>query len=553
MRPTWGFHPNITLEGAIQLLLEKGKHGSYICRRSEKVQDEYRLSVRKHGTVSHFKILKTDQGFSLHKAKEFRSVPYLIEYYRNNFTDFVDSAGDCIELIEPLPSEDLLKLGLLNERWYAGYISMKETTSLLKQEGESGSYFIRESSSEPGSYALAVRLDGAVIDFIIRYKDGRFHIREEFVYFTTIQSLLKYYVHNDLFDVNGCVVPLKEPLFDTIEKRKTEKELQKIQSEFEALQEGDRTNTYSRDEGLMPENIKKNRYKSILPFDHTRVLLQNIDPNTSGSDYINASYISDDKSGLVFIATQGCLKTTFNDFWHMINQENSGVIIMLVKEIEAEKMTWKVAMMILIFLMTVLRKCVKYWPEFTLSLDVDGLVVKNVNETVTQDYIMRQLEITEDKVSSTKTIHHFQFIAWPEHGVPSDPGSLLEFIQQVEITRRRTHCDGPPVVHCSAGIGRTGIVVVISILMHLYQMKGMLEDEAIFQTVRNVRLQRLGMVQTKVQYGFVYKAMKHFMQTSAQKDDAESKETKNYDNLDNHVSEICRNQLWWTRLRDEEE
>ncbi|XP_057304513.1 tyrosine-protein phosphatase corkscrew-like [Hydractinia symbiolongicarpus] len=517
MRSSWGFHAQLTFDEAEKILKEKGANGNYLCRRSATTPGSYTLSVKRGNVVWHFKIRNDGDCFELYENDGFASVPDLIEYYQQNPSKFIDADGNCVQMSEPVAYDDDSDPGLDKERWFFGEIGRGEAHSFLKQRGEDGSYLVRESRSKPGSYVLSIRHKNEVTEFLIEYTDGTFDVSgTKSLKFPTMQHLLNHFTAHPPMDVHGNVVPLKEALCDTAERRKND---QRMKKEFEWLQQEDRANTNTKSEGLKPENRGKNRYRNILPFDHTRVVLRNVDPNISGSDYINASYIFDDESGALFIASQGCVKATVNDFWHMIDQENSRIIIMVTNEVEKAKI-----------------KCVRYWPEPGVSMNVGKKIVTNTGETATRDYVVRQLELSDELHGNQPTpprkIFLYQFVGWPDHGVPGDPGSLLEVMQLIEATQKTFEYPGPPVIHCSAGIGRTGTVIVISMLMSLYRIKGHLEERDVPRTVQKVRLQRSGMVQTEAQYRFIYNAVVFFMETVERREVGAQQSRNLYGNLD---------------------
>ncbi|KAF3820682.1 hypothetical protein GH733_005227 [Mirounga leonina] len=255
---------------------------------------------------------------------------------------------------------------------------------------------------------------------------------------------------------------------------------------------------YSRKEGQRQENKNKNRYKNILPFDHTRVVLHDGDPNEPVSDYINANIImpefetkcNNSKPKKSYIATQGCLQNTVNDFWRMVFQENSRVIVMTTKEVERGK-----------------SKCVKYWPDEYALKEYGVMRVRNVKESAAHDYTLRELKLSKVGQGNTeRTVWQYHFRTWPDHGVPSDPGGVLDFLEEVHHKQESIMDAGPVVVHCSAGIGRTGTFIVIDILIDIIREKGVDCDIDVPKTIQMVRSQRSGMVQTEAQYRFIYMA-----------------------------------------------
>ncbi|XP_011704947.1 PREDICTED: tyrosine-protein phosphatase corkscrew-like, partial [Wasmannia auropunctata] len=171
----------------------------------------------------------------------------------------------------------------------------------------------------------------------------------------------------------------------------------------------------------------------------------------------------DDPSfGKCYIATQGCLPNTIQDFWHMVYQENTRVIVMTTKEIERGK-----------------NKCARYWPEEGETSEYGNeWKVRAVSRTSTADYTLREflLQGTKPEFSESRRIYHYHFQAWPDHGVPSDPGCVLNFLHDVNARQeliaaslapkdQDEPCIGPILVHCSAGIGRTGTFIVIDMIL----------------------------------------------------------------------------------------
>ncbi|KAK7050806.1 protein tyrosine phosphatase, non-receptor type 11 [Halocaridina rubra] len=167
--------------------------------------------------------------------------------------------------------------------------------------------------------------------------------------------------------------------------------------EFESLQQQECKQLYSRKEGQKPENRNKNRYKNILPFDHTRVILRDTDPGIPGSDYINANLITSEEDvgveAKTYIATQGCLPSNIADFWWMVWQENTRVIVMTTKEVERSK-----------------NKCCRYWPEEGSSKEYGRMTLRNVSENSNNDYILREFLVSKDDQPERKIYHyHFTF------------------------------------------------------------------------------------------------------------------------------------------------
>ncbi|KFO95814.1 Tyrosine-protein phosphatase non-receptor type 11, partial [Calypte anna] len=256
-------------------------------------------------------------------------------------------------------------------------------------------------------------------------------------------------------------------------------------------------------------------YTHILPVDHTRVVLHDGDPNEPVSDYINANIImpefetkcNNSKPKKSYIATQGCLQNTVNDFWRMVFQENSRVIVMTTKEVERGK-----------------SKCVKYWPDEYSLKEYGVMRVRNVKESAAHDYTLRELKLSKVGQGNTeRTVWQYHFRTWPDHGVPSDPGGVLDFLEEVHHKQESISDAGPVVVHCSAGIGRTGTFIVIDILIDIIREKGVDCDIDVPKTIQMVRSQRSGMVQTEAQYRFIYMAVQHYIETLQRRIEEEQK------------------------------
>ncbi|XP_078741648.1 tyrosine-protein phosphatase non-receptor type 11-like, partial [Lampetra fluviatilis] len=270
--------------------------------------------------------------------------------------------------------------------------------------------------------------------------------------------------------------------------------------EFELLQQLEGNLLYSRSEGQQPHNKHRNRYKNILPFDHNRVVLRDGDPDVPGSDYINANTITysitdSAVAACRYVATQGCLATTLIDFWRMIYQEDSRVVVMTTKEVERGK-----------------NKCVRYWPDVGVTRDFGSLRVESLREVPHSDHTQRLMRLYHtDHPDVVRHVWHYHYLSWPDHGVPATALGILHFLDEVNARLAETSGTGPVVVHCSAGIGRTGTLIVIDILTKLIAHHGVESDIDVSATIQKVRAQRSGMVQTEAQYKFVYMAVQAYL------------------------------------------
>ncbi|XP_015173424.1 PREDICTED: tyrosine-protein phosphatase Lar isoform X11 [Polistes dominula] len=239
----------------------------------------------------------------------------------------------------------------------------------------------------------------------------------------------------------------------------------------------------------LPCNKHKNRLVHILPYECSRVCLQP-QRNIEGSDYINASLIDGYRYRGAYIATQGPLCDTTDDFWRMLWEHNSTIVVMLTKLKEMGR-----------------EKCHQYWPS-DRSIRYQCFVVDPIAEYNMPQYILREFKVTDARDGASRTVRQFQFIDWPEQGVPKSGDGFIDFIGQVHKTKEQFGQDGPITVHCSAGVGRTGVFITLSIVLERMQYEGVVD---IFQTVRILRTQRPAMVQTEDQYQFCYRASLEYL------------------------------------------
>ncbi|EDX01417.1 tyrosine-protein phosphatase corkscrew isoform X2 [Drosophila yakuba] len=557
-----------------------------------------------------------------------------------------------------------MRVQLHGYTWFHGNLSGKEAEKLILERGKNGSFLVRESQSKPGDFVLSVRTDDKVTHVMIRWQDKKYDVGGG-ESFGTLSELIDHYKRNPMVETCGTVVHLRQPFNATritaagINARVEQLVKGGFWEEFESLQQDSR-DTFSRNEGYKQENRLKNRYRNILPYDHTRVKLLDVEHSVAGAEYINANYIrlptdgdlynmsssseslnssvpscpactaaqtqrncsncqllnktcvqcavksailpysncatcsrksdslskhkrsessassspssgsgsgsasgsgsgsgpgssgasgvsslngpgtptnltsgtagclagllkrhSNDSSGAVsismaererereremfktYIATQGCLLTqqvnTVTDFWNMVWQENTRVIVMTTKEYERGK-----------------EKCARYWPDEGRTEQFGHARIQCVSENSTSDYTLREFLVSW-RDQPARRIFHYHFQVWPDHGVPADPGCVLNFLQ--DVNTRQSHLaqagekPGPICVHCSAGIGRTGTFIVIDMILDQIVRNGLDTEIDIQRTIQMVRSQRSGLVQTEAQYKFVYYAVQHYIQT----------------------------------------
>ncbi|KAM9212076.1 receptor-type tyrosine-protein phosphatase C [Dugong dugon] len=238
-------------------------------------------------------------------------------------------------------------------------------------------------------------------------------------------------------------------------------------------------------------NQNKNRYVDILPYDYNRVELSEINGD-AGSNYINASYIDGFKEPRKYIAAQGPRDETVEDFWRMIWEQKATVIVMVTRCEEGNR-----------------NKCAEYWPSMEQGTKTFGDVVVKINEHKRcPDYIIQKLNITNKKEKATgREVTHIQFTSWPDHGVPEDPHLLLKLRRRVNAFSN--FFSGPIVVHCSAGVGRTGTYIGIDAMLEGLEAENTVD---IYGYVVKLRRQRCLMVQVEAQYILIHQALVEYNQ-----------------------------------------
>ncbi|XP_059197945.1 receptor-type tyrosine-protein phosphatase C isoform X2 [Centropristis striata] len=233
-------------------------------------------------------------------------------------------------------------------------------------------------------------------------------------------------------------------------------------------------------------NAPKNRYVDILPYDYNRVLLTtgNGEP---GCDYINASFIDGYKESKKYIAAQGPKDETVSDFWRMVWEQQSSIIVMVTRCEEGNRI-----------------KCAQYWPTPERETEIfEEFIVKLNSENRCPDYTIRHLSLTNKREkNSEREVTHIQFMSWPDHGVPGEPHLLLKLRRRVNAFKN--FFSGPIVVHCSAGVGRTGTYIGIDAMMEGLEAEGRVD---IYGYVVRLRRQRCLMVQVEAQYILIHQAL----------------------------------------------
>lgn len=228
---------------------------------------------------------------------------------------------------------------------------------------------------------------------------------------------------------------------------------------------------------------------NVLPPESARVRLSH--SGVLGSDYVNANYVDGFRERKRYIATQGPLPATVQDFWRMVWEENCGVVVNTTALEEGGKV-----------------KCHKYWPEVDATIQCGTLeVVCEDTKPLGSDSVHRTLSLRNSKTNQRRTVAHLSFEAWPDHGVPTSPAGILLVLKTLATQRELSQKEGvtgPIVVHCSAGIGRTGVLCVLDMCLQRLRELGSLDVQA---AALHMRRQRPGAVQTLLQYLFIYDAL----------------------------------------------
>jgi protein tyrosine phosphatase len=240
----------------------------------------------------------------------------------------------------------------------------------------------------------------------------------------------------------------------------------------------------------LPDNKGRNRYRDIRTYDDTRVRLMSED-----NDYINANHITTSVGGKQFwyIATQGPLPVTTADFWQMTWEQQSQIIVMVTNDVESGRV-----------------KCERYWPDKEGAEKKFGSYAVKLQMVRSNDaYTMRRFMVKHTSTKESRVICQLQYTTWPDHGVPTDESYILAFVDELRSVRAKlmdstSTASWPIVVHCSAGIGRTGVLMAIEIALAKIECGEIVDLKAILAELRE---QRYGLIQTPAQYSFVYSSV----------------------------------------------
>ena len=257
----------------------------------------------------------------------------------------------------------------------------------------------------------------------------------------------------------------------------------------------------------LPNNRRLNRWHNVLPADDTRVVLN---PPFMSTDYINANHVIVPEAKRAYILTQGPLPETVGHFWTMVWQQKSKAIIMLCKTVESG-----------------LCKCAHYWPRNTspimgtaaepLTIHESGLKVKLLETTQDEasETRIRVMELTSNE-ESKRIVTQYHFQKWPDFGVPETPDSFLNFLKLIS-SEHPSKAESPNIVHCSAGIGRSGTLCLVDSCLEKMALSGKLMEESdVLDMLLEMRKQRDGLVQTTDQLRFAFSAISDAMQSQNQ-------------------------------------
>ncbi|KAL7370550.1 hypothetical protein ABVT39_003709 [Epinephelus coioides] len=295
-----------------------------------------------------------------------------------------------------------------------------------------------------------------------------------------------------------------------------------LSEEFEDLKDVGRNQTM--DVARLPENRGKNRYNNILPYDSTRVKLTYLEDDPC-SDYINASYIPGNNYRREYIATQGPLPGTKDDFWRMVWEHGVYNVVMVTQCVEKGRV-----------------KCDQYWPADREPLYYGDLVIQMLSESVLPEWTIREFKITsESSCTYPRVLRHFHYTVWPDHGVPESTQSLIQFVRTVRDYVDRSPSTGATIVHCSAGVGRTGTFIALDRVLQQLDSKGNID---LYGCVFDLRLHRQHMVQTECQYAFLHQCVRDVLRARKHRSEQENPLYPIYENFN---PEYCRDFIYTGR------
>lgn len=251
-----------------------------------------------------------------------------------------------------------------------------------------------------------------------------------------------------------------------------------LKKQFKAIP---RSHVYSCRAARLPDNKVKNRYGNLLPYDHSRVKLKSTPDSSMSSEYINANYVCGYKCDKKYVATQGPLSKTVADFWRMIWQEKCCKIFMVTNLMEQGRV-----------------KCEKYWPDETAVFG--SLTVTLKNSEPLADYVIRTFEISSGK--HKRELNQYHYLTWPDHGAPSSTVPVIRLLRRAKDYQPNN--GAPIVVHCSAGVGRTGAIILLDSMLEMGTVEGKID---VCGHLCEMRKKRINLLENMEQYLFIYKAL----------------------------------------------
>uniref|UniRef100_A0A8C6L828 Receptor-type tyrosine-protein phosphatase epsilon n=1 Tax=Nothobranchius furzeri TaxID=105023 RepID=A0A8C6L828_NOTFU len=323
-----------------------------------------------------------------------------------------------------------------------------------------------------------------VFGFVSRIREQRCQlIQTDMQYSFIYQALLEYYLYGDT-ELDVCSL---EGHLQRLHNTRAPHDRLGLEEEFRKL-----TNVRIMKEnmrtGNLPANMRKNRVLQIIPYDFNRVILS-VKRGLEFTDYINASFIDGYRQKDYFIATQGPLSHTVEDFWRMVWEWRCHSIVMLTELKEREQ-----------------EKCFQYWPSEG-SMTFGDYTVELTGDARCEPFTRRDLVLTKKLEKQSQHVRHIHFHGWPEIGTPAEGRGMIDIIAAVQRHQQQSG-NRPIVVHCSAGAGRTGTFIALSNILERVKAEGLLD---VFQTVKSLRMQRPHMVQTMEQYDFCYRVVQDFI------------------------------------------
>ncbi|XP_063393000.1 tyrosine-protein phosphatase corkscrew-like isoform X2 [Cydia fagiglandana] len=415
-----------------------------------------------------------------------------------------------------------LSKAFMLKKWFHGVMSAKEAEQLIMEKGKNGSYLVRESQTHPGEFVLSVRARGRVSHVMIRRQHKKYDVGSG-EQFSELAGLIEHLRAFPMVTGAGEELRLLQPVSGTrLRAHRIQRKLSQMQDiedsqkldkkngfdgEFQSIKMLEDRHVFTTVEGNKPENISKNRYRNILPYDQTRVLLRRSGEHTT--DYINASYV---RAGAGLFASLHSSTESLDSLQSIIAAEDLAKTTLVSKSLSDDDA------------LTVVRRNMNM-DKINGNLYPDAVQEKLYIVTqgclpTTKDDFWRMVWQEDVRVIAMITNEIERGKTWPDHGTPEEPDGVLAFIAEVNrrVAQVMNEANAPEqnvlCVHCSAGVGRSGTMVVLDILIDKMNTSGLNCTIDVYNTVRLVRAQRGGMVQNSLQYRFIYLALQAYMDTN---------------------------------------